>query len=138
MKPYPLIFFLALVLPNISSSRHQKAPSPAKGLNWCMAEINGSEYYEFISYSGSGSITDCSASVVTVTVYASGPPNQPASTSITITGALFSNGTNTLSVSTPGGQTDYNTATFTMPSSGSVSWTGTGENDDGSNTIQVQ
>jgi hypothetical protein len=98
--------------------------------------INGNSYYFFSATqrSGAGSITGVAGSVVTVTVAASGPPPSTYSTSFSCSVTL-SNGTSSLSASNTS-----NSATFVMPASGSISWSGSFSepNDDGSGSVSVR
>jgi hypothetical protein len=100
------------------------------------ALINGGSQVFFSSShnSGGGTITAPGGSVVTVTVSASGAPGGTYSQECNIFGALFSNGSGTLQTTNSNAS-----ATFVMPSSGSISWTGvfTEDHTFGSGSISV-
>jgi hypothetical protein len=85
------------------------------------AQINGSSQFYFSSSisSGGGTITDAPGATVTVTVTGSGAPGGNYTTECNISGATFSTGSASLLATNTS-----NTATFIMPASGSVTWTG--------------
>jgi hypothetical protein len=91
---------------------------------------------------GNGTINALPGTVVKVGVIAGGPVNFNYRTSITITGATFSNGTNSLSAPNANGinrTSVYVYSTFVMPNTGFVNWTGTlTGNASGSGNITVQ
>ena len=98
-------------------------------------EINGGSYYFFSTTqnSGSGTITATPGTTVTVTVAASGPPPSTYSVNFNCSVTL-SNGSTSISVSNTS-----TSATFVMPASGSVTWSGnfSEPNNDGSGSISV-
>lgn len=117
----------------IALNRLYGPPPPTPRING-----NNTFYFSASVTAGSGNIIAIPGTVVTVTVSAGGPPNGSYSTSIDISGASFSNGGTYLATSGSGGSSASNT--FTMPSSGSINWTGnfSEPNSYGSGAIQVQ
>jgi hypothetical protein len=98
--------------------------------------INGGSYVFFSSsHTGDGgTITAAPGATVTVAVSAGGPPSGSYTTQCNLSGASFSTGGSSLTVTN-----NTVTATFVMPASGSISWTGnySGSNSSGSGTISV-
>lgn len=99
--------------------------------------INGGSSFYFSSSqnSGGGTINGTPGQTIKVTVAANGPPPATYSAEFNIGGGvILSNGSSSASVSN--GST---LVTFTMPSSGSVSWTGnfSESNSEGSGSISV-
>jgi hypothetical protein len=135
MKTYLFVLLLGgVAVASLSSSRAHKTMSPL---------INGGSYVYFSVAAGtyhSGTITDTPGALVTVDVGAGGPPGGTYQTSFTLTGATLSGGSNTIYATSTGGATANNIQTFTMPSSGSVGFSGSFSepNDDGSGSIGVQ
>jgi len=85
------------------------------------AQINGASYYSFSgsNSSGGGTITAMPGATVTVTVTGSGAPGGTYTTECNLSGVVFSTGSGSLLATNTS-----NTATFIMPASGAVTWTG--------------
>jgi hypothetical protein len=105
-------------------------PPPAPTIN-----NNSSVYFNSQVGSGGGGIRAQAGQLVTVTVGASGPPSGNYSTSMSISGVSFTDGSSSISV-TNGSASKQ----FTMVSSGYVSWTGNFQepNNDGGGYVGVK
>ena len=103
--------------------------------------INGGSTFYFSSsvFSGNGTIQGAPGHTVTVTVSASGPPPGNYSSDLVLSGATFVTNTSGSSGTVVSATNGSNTATFVMPASGQVSWSGnfSEPNSDGGGGISV-